>query len=327
VTALPSTTNSRTGTVTPSPVTTTDTQITSNSDGQISTVVRVSVVIADSASSTNTPLESNDNHHLSQPAIIGVLIGAPLGLIALALLLWIARWDRRNKTDTTSTVYFPPDPIDPSATRVFPRAELEALPAVTADVQREPFELEGSTVMPMGPGSRASQMGELEDTPKLSNRISALTTANEGRWSAVSSLLPSSLPSPPATAADTARAVPVAMDLQIIGQQHYASTGQHGSTPQQHHESLYKSSSGRLPTMDENSSEPLSTPSPNIAEHLPKNSQEHDFPPRFLPSNSDRDMARCRVIVGGKQPKSSLWRLARMYEGCRWLGLWSLVSV
>jgi hypothetical protein len=266
VTAQPSTTNSRTGTVTPSPVTTTDTQITSNSDGQILTVVRVSVVTADSASSTDTPLESNDNHRLSQPAIIGVSIGAPLSLIALALLLWISRRHRRNKANTTPTVYFPPDPIDPSATRVFTRSELEAAPAVTAEVQNEPFELEGSTVAPIDPGNRASQMSELEDTPGFSNGVSALTTANEGRWSAVSSLPSSPLPSPPTIAADTAGVLPMAADLQIISQQHYGSTGQHYLPLQQHRLSPSKLSTGRLPTMGGNTSESSSTTSPNTVE-------------------------------------------------------------
>jgi hypothetical protein len=124
----------------------------------------------------------------------------------------------------TPTVYFPPDPVDPSATRVFPKAELEATPAVTADVQDGPFELEGSTIVPMDSSHRVSQLSELEGSSRFSNRVSAMTTINGNRWSAVSSLSPSPLPSPPAKAAATAGVVPGAADLQIITQQHYGCT-------------------------------------------------------------------------------------------------------
>jgi hypothetical protein len=165
----------------------------------------------------------------------------------------------------TPTVYFPPDPVDPSATRVFPKAELEATPAVTADVQDGPFELEGSTIVPMDSSHRVSQLSELEGSSRFSNRVSAMTTINGNRWSAVSSLSPSPLPSPPAKAAATAGVVPGAADLQIITQQHYGSTGQR-YPPRQHSEDLHKSSSSRLPTMGETNNELCTTSSPSRQE-------------------------------------------------------------
>lgn len=161
---------------------------------------------------------------------------------------------------------------------MFPKAELEATPAVVADVQNGPFELEGSTVVPTGPGNRASQVSELDGTSSVSNRVSAMTTANGSRWSAVSSLKSCSHPSPPTVTVDAAGGTPLAADLQVVSQQHYGSTGQHYTTPQQQQESLYRLSSSRLSTMAEDSGESPSAPSPSTVEQSKENSPQHGIP-------------------------------------------------
>jgi len=160
------------------------------------------------------------SRHLSLPAFIGISIGAPLGLIATALLLWIARRHRTSKANTTTTVYFQSDPIELSTTRVLPEADLEA---ATTESQNESIEIEGlPAVVPADMIYRTSQTSEFESASINSNRVSALTTTENNRWSAVSSLrsswYPSRLTAP--APARTAEVGPAAADLQIASQQH-----------------------------------------------------------------------------------------------------------
>jgi hypothetical protein len=161
------------------------------------------------------------SRHLSLPAFIGISIGAPLGLIAIALLLWIARRHRKSKANTTPTVYFSSDPIELSTTRVFPQADLEA---ATTESQNEFIEIESfPAVVPADMIYHTSQTSDFESASINSNRVSALTTTENNRWSAVSSLrsswYPSRLTAP--APAHTAEVGPAATDLQIASQQHY----------------------------------------------------------------------------------------------------------
>lgn len=165
----------------------TEPRITSGTDGKIPIMVRVPEVKADSVSRTEVPIVANDSHHLSHSAIIGVLLGALLALIAAALLLWIARRHRRSKTNTRPTISLPLELMDLSAARAIPEADIEAEPADTIDFQNEP--IESSPIVPTDSSYRASQISQLEDTSINSNRVSAITASHENnRWSAVSSL-------------------------------------------------------------------------------------------------------------------------------------------
>ena len=158
---------------------------------------------------SNTP--SGESRHLSRPAIIGISIGAPLGLIAIALLLWSARRHRRNRANTTLVVCSPPNPIDRSTIRVIPNADIEATPAFTTHFQNEPVELEDSAVVPTT--YQGSQMNEPEGTSVYSNRVSAITTDENNRWSAVSSLRSIWQPSRLKATARTAEVGPAATDM------------------------------------------------------------------------------------------------------------------
>lgn len=75
------------------------------------------------------------------------------------------------------------------------------------------------------PTSTSSDRGELDATPTASpnpnNRVSATTTGNDARWSAVSSLSPPSVHS----SAPAATVAPTAASLQAVSQQRYG-TGQ-----------------------------------------------------------------------------------------------------
>ena len=158
---------------------------------QISTIVRASVV----TTSSKAPIVTNESGHLSHAAIVGVSIGVSLDLIAFALLLWIARRHHRisinaTPTDTptfASTTNFHNEPI-----------ELEDSPAVYTDWSyriSQASELEGSPVEPTDWTHRVSQISEPEEAFVASNRVSAITTDND-RWSPVSSIRLSWLPSP-----------------------------------------------------------------------------------------------------------------------------------
>lgn len=158
---------------------------------QISTIARASVVTA----SSKAPIVTNESSHLSHAAIIGISIGVSLGLIAFALLLWIARRHHRTNINATptdtptfaSTTNFHNEPI-----------ELEDSPAVYTDWSyriSQASELEGSPVEPTDWTHRVSQISEPEEAFVASNRVSAITTDND-RWSPVSSIRLSWLPSP-----------------------------------------------------------------------------------------------------------------------------------
>jgi hypothetical protein len=76
-----------------------------------------------------------------------VAIGVPLGLLGIAILSFILRRHLKNKAlnTATKTVYFPPDPIDPFATRIYPKIELDATNAIyELDDTTAPSELDVS---------------------------------------------------------------------------------------------------------------------------------------------------------------------------------------
>jgi len=213
---------------------------------QISTIVRASVVTA----SSKTPIVTNESGHLSHAAIIGISIWVSLGLIAFALLLWITH--RGNKANIT---------------RVFPEADLEATHAATTNFHNEPIEpedspvvytdwsyrtsqtssLEGPPVESTDWSYRVSQISEPEEAFVSSNRVSAITTDND-RWSAVSSLRLSWLPSTLPATARTVEVGPEATELQTFSQGDYGS-GQNYYPSRQNQEGLHRFPSGRLSNM------------------------------------------------------------------------------
>lgn len=190
---------------------------------QISTIVRASVVTA----SLKAPIVTNESGHLSHTATIGVSIGVSLGLIAFALLLWIAHRQHRSKINAT-----------PTATSAF---------AATTNFHNEPIELEDSPVVYTDWSYRVSQISEPEEAFVSSNRVSAITTDND-RWSPVSSLRLSWLPSPLPATARTTEVGPEATELQTFSHQHYGS-GQNYYPSRHNQEGLRRFPSGRPPTM------------------------------------------------------------------------------
>lgn len=128
--------------------------------------------------------------------ILGVAVGVPLGLIAVAFVSYILHRHLKLKAVNANTsVHFPPDPIDPFATRIIAKAELDTQPNAIAELyaHHAPSELEGSS-------SRISLLSELEGSPSnASNRVSARQRRPETRCSTISSLAPTSYHSPPST--------------------------------------------------------------------------------------------------------------------------------
>jgi len=147
----------------------------------------------------------------------------PLGLLAIALIFFILRRYLKHKALSTASaiVYFPPDPINPFATQVFLRAELDTIPNTIAELDGNsvPKELDGAESAVTNPKRPVSVVSELEGSPGKpsvpTNRTSLSTTINEARWSDVSSLAP-----PFAHRATVARPS-IAESLQSTTQQHH----------------------------------------------------------------------------------------------------------
>jgi len=150
--------------------------------------------------------------------ILGVTIGVPLGLIAVAFVSYIVhRHLKLRAVNANTSAHFPPDPIDPFATRIIARAELDTQPNAIAELDgnNKPSEVDGSE--PANARRSPSALSELEGSQVVpsdpSNRVSVSTTANEARFSNSSSLVP-----PSTHRVITARAS-VAASLQSVGQE------------------------------------------------------------------------------------------------------------
>jgi hypothetical protein len=99
--------------------------------------------------------------------ILGIALGLPLGLSAIAFISYIVhRHIKRKATNTISNVHFPPDPINPFASRIIAKAELDTQPNAIAELyaHNAPSEIEGSS-------SHIADLSELEGCPgEISNR-------------------------------------------------------------------------------------------------------------------------------------------------------------
>lgn len=118
-------------------------------------------------------------------------VGTPIGLFAVLLLSYILRRKLKYKATRTSTVYFPPDPIDPFATSVFPKAELDTFPKAIAELEGKnpPRELDSSPDAATNT-NRSSIFSELEGSqvvpPDTNDGIPVATTVTAGSPHSVS---------------------------------------------------------------------------------------------------------------------------------------------
>ena len=203
----------------------------------------------------------------NRPTMIGVAVGVPIGLVGIALLLYVLRWYLQYRKSCTATVYFPPDPINPFADRIIPKIELDALPNAIHELDgtTAPSELGNSTSAVVGPKRPSSIVSELEGSPVTPsdqiNRASMAMTRNQNRWSNVSSLAPSQ-----AHRAMAARPS-IAESLSTVSQQHHGSGQDAFLTPPRPHAShrLSRPTSGLLPKVGVADDEIHSTPKPDTA--------------------------------------------------------------
>jgi len=152
--------------------------------------------------------------------ILGVSIGIPLAIIAIALLLWILRRHQKHKAHTTPStnqdVFFPPDPPQNQ-----PKAELDSQQTTHSEKYQHdiPSELEGSPVL-VNPETSPNPVAQTASFDPRTYRVSRLTpleaSTDVSRWSAVSSMGP---PSNRQSAAGAA-------GLLAVSQQHYGGGGQ-----------------------------------------------------------------------------------------------------
>ena len=153
------------------------TSITSTSAGQASTVVSIIVITAAPGSPTSSSKTVSANS-IRTPAIIGGTFGGvAAGVIAAGLICYLL-YRRHNKKalKKTTGVCFPPDsPIHEPGFKHVADAELDTHP---------------NTVVEM---PTSSDPGELA-SPTPNNRVSAITTGENARWSAVSSSLTTQSP-------------------------------------------------------------------------------------------------------------------------------------
>lgn len=223
---------------------------------EIPTSYYTSSDVATSTLPVDTELESRTSAESRRSTVIGVSVGVPIGLVGIALLLYVLRRYLKYRESCTATVYFPPDPIDPFATRIFPKIELDALPNAIHELDgiTAPSELENSKSAVTDPKRPLSIVSELEGSPVIlpgpTSRASVATALNENRWSNVSSLAP-----PPAH--QSSRAI-----LSIVSQQHHGSGQDVFLTPPRPHGShrLFRLTSGLLPEIEVADDETHSTP-------------------------------------------------------------------
>ena len=214
------------------------TSITSNSAGQASTVVSIIVITAapDSSSSSSTAVPTLAAAVASQdhtPAIIGgTLAGVAGGVIAAGLICYLLYRHHKNKALNKRTgVSSPPNsPIQKPGFKHVADAELDTHPNTVVELPT------------------SSDPGELDATPTASpnpnNRVSAITTGENARWSAVSSL------SPPRV-----HSLAPAASLQAISQQHYGPGQQSYLLAPGDTHRLYRPPSGTLPAIQISRSE------------------------------------------------------------------------
>lgn len=239
----------------------------------------------------DTELDLRTSAESRRPTIIGVSVGIPIGLVGIALLLYVLRRYLKYRESCTATVYFPPDPIDPFATRIFPKIELDAVPNAIHELDgtTAPSELENSKSAVTDPERPPSIVSELEGSPVIppgpTSRASVATALNENRWSNVSSLAP-----PPAH--QPSRAI-----LSIVSQQHHGSGQDVFLTPPRPHAShrLSRPTSGLLPEIGVADDETHSTPkSSTITTNKQGNSGIHE-------SNEGEQAAADRGTHEGEQ--------------------------
>jgi hypothetical protein len=200
----------------------------------------------------NTEVDSESATERRKPTIIGMAVGIPMGFIAITLLLYILRRYLIHRASCTGTVYFPPDPINPFATQVFDKAELDTFPNAIAELDGNsvPKELDGFESAATDQRRPISMLSELEGSPgepsEPTNRTSLSTTLNETRWSNVPSLAP-----PPAYRAAGTRAS-IVDSLQSRNPQHPGSGQEVFLTPPRPHAShrLSRPTSGLLPEIE-----------------------------------------------------------------------------
>ena len=235
------------------------------SNSKASEIPTASYTSSDVASSTlavDEEPESRTSGESHRPTIIGASVGVSIGLVAIALLLYVLRRYLKIRESCTATVYFPPDPIDPFATRIFPKVELDALPNVIHELDgtTAPSELENSTSAVAEPKRPPSIVSELEGSPVIppdpTNRASVATTLNEDRWSNVSSL------APPVVHRSSRARPSIAETLSIVSQQHHGSGQDVFLTPPRPHAShrLSRPTSGLLPDLGVSNDEIPLTP-------------------------------------------------------------------
>ncbi|KAM0718478.1 hypothetical protein Q7P37_005548 [Cladosporium fusiforme] len=198
------------------------TTITSNSEGQVSTLISTTIITtaaaaADSPSASSTTPTSEPTKRRQLPVILGVSIGVPLGLIAGGILFYIFRRKQKHEASMTPSapntdVFFPPDATNLPTT--YEKAELDSHSASVAEQKQHkhniPTELEATS----------PSLNQPSTHPPSS--VSPLTGSHDARWSAVSSLSPN----PDQYTSNGTGAPPTALGLQAVGQQHYGS-GQH----------------------------------------------------------------------------------------------------
>lgn len=142
------------------------------------------------------------------PAIIGgTIAGVAAGVIAACFICCLLYRRHKQKTlNKTTGVSFPPDsPINKPGFKHVADAELNTHPNMVVELptSRDPGELDATPT----------------SSPNLINRVSAITTGDNARWSAVSSLSPPRVHS----LAPAAGVTPMAASLQAVSQQHYGS--------------------------------------------------------------------------------------------------------
>jgi hypothetical protein len=197
----------------------------------ISVVTTVPPSPTKSASASQTG--EKQAQHDRKLTILAVSIAVPLGLIALALLLWILRRHQKNKARSTpfanQDVFFPPDPPQTQ-----PKAELDSQQSTLSEKYQHdvPSELDGSPIMvhpPTSPDPVAQTASYDPRTYRVSSLSSLEVAAADARWSDVSSM------GPPSNRQSTG-----AGGLLAVSQQHYG----HGGQPQQQQYQPYRPPSG-----------------------------------------------------------------------------------
>lgn len=125
------------------------------------------------------PVDSISSHRIS--TVLGAALGVPLGLAFIALLFFLRQYLKTKALSAPtakSDIFFPPDPIYNPATKVLPRAELDAQSKVIheLDGQVAPSELESIARAAVHPRDPSTPVCELDATsPDPNNRISTMT--------------------------------------------------------------------------------------------------------------------------------------------------------